>query len=276
MRIRHPLVPAFVLGLLVPAFIACGGGDGEPTVTPIPFVPVSQEAATPLPQEFTTGRFTPQANPTTVPTPLPKEDKGTFEGAPAMQIDVSKKYKATFELDKTLVAEAGTFVVELFADKAPNTVNNFVFLAREGFFDGLLFHRVITGDFAMSGSPTGDVKGEPGYTFPDEFHPELRHDKAGMVSMANRGLENGQGTNGSQFFIVMKPKPELDGLSADGSAKDCAISSAEFSSELRCHTVFGQVIEGIEVVQKISPFLHEKGSRQPPRQSVVKVTITEE
>ena len=278
MRVSYGRIQVLALSLLVPMLVACGGGDagGEPTITPIPFVPVAQESPTPLPKEFTSDRFTPVANPTTVPTPMPKEEKESFEGTPGMTIDVSKKYKATFELGKTLVSESGTFVVELFADKAPNTVNNFVFLARQGFFDGLLFHRVISGDFAMSGSPTDDVKGGPGYDLADEFHPELRHDKAGTVSMANKGLVNGQGTGGSQFFITMKPKPHLDGLRADGSAKDCQMTSTEYSAELICHTVFGQVIEGMEVVQKITPYLHEKGSRQPPRQPVVKVTITEE
>src|SRR5436190_9125396 len=98
---------------------------------------------------------------------------------PAMQIDPKKKYKARMETDK------GDMVIELFADKAPKTVNNFVFLAREGFYDGIMFHRVISNFMVQGGDPTGRGSGGPGYKFADEFHPSLRHDKQGTLCMAN-------------------------------------------------------------------------------------------
>jgi cyclophilin family peptidyl-prolyl cis-trans isomerase len=136
-----------------------------------------------------------------------------------MVIDPSKRYVATISTDQ------GDIVIELFADKAPRTVNNFVFLAQDGYFDGVTFHRVIHGFMAQGGDPTGTGRGGPGYRFDDEFHPALRHDQPGILSMANAG----PGTNGSQFFITYVPTPHLDGK----------------------HTVFGRVIEGMDVVEAI-------------------------
>ena len=136
-----------------------------------------------------------------------------------MVIDPKKKYTATFK------TEAGDFVIELFADKAPKTVNNFVFLARDGFYDGVTFHRVIKGFMAQGGDPTGSGMGGPGYKFADEFNPKLRHDKPGILSMANAGPN----TNGSQFFVTLVPTPWLDNR----------------------HSVFGEVVEGMDVVEKI-------------------------
>jgi peptidyl-prolyl cis-trans isomerase B (cyclophilin B) len=140
---------------------------------------------------------------------------------PEMQIDPKKKYKARMETDK------GTMVIELFADRTPKTVNNFVFLAREGFYDGVMFHRVISNFMAQGGDPTGSGRGGPGYKFEDEFHPSLRHDKQGVLSMANAGPN----TNGSQFFITHGPTPHLDNR----------------------HSVFGQVVEGLDVLMSIPP-----------------------
>lgn len=145
----------------------------------------------------------------------------TFTKPPEMVIDPKTKYTATFKLEK------GDVVVELFADKAPRTVNNFVFLAREGFYDGVMFHRVITGFMAQGGDPTGTGRGGPGYKFADEFHASLKHDKAGILSMANAGPN----TNGSQFFITFGPTPHLDGR----------------------HAIFGQVIKGMDVLLSITP-----------------------
>src|SRR6266498_1042937 len=139
---------------------------------------------------------------------------------PELQIDSKKKYKARMETDK------GTMVFELFADKAPQTVNNFVFLSREGFYDGVMFHRVISNFMVQGGDPTGSGRGGPGYKFADEFHPSLRHSKKGILSMAN----SGPNTNGSQFFITVAATPHLDNK----------------------HTVFGEVVEGYDVVEKIS------------------------
>lgn len=151
---------------------------------------------------------------------------------PAMSIDPAKSYTAT------LSTEAGEIVLALFADKTPKTVNNFVFLAREGFYDNITFHRVIDDFMAQGGDPTGTGRGGPGYRFEDEFHPELKHDKAGVLSMANAG----PGTNGSQFFITHLATPWLDGK----------------------HSVFGQVTKGMETLMAL-----KNGSK------LHKVTITE-
>ncbi len=160
---------------------------------------------------------------------------------PEMQIDPKKKYKARIDTDK------GTIVAELFADKAPKTVNNFVFLAREGFYDGTIFHRVINEFMAQGGDPTGTGTGGPGYRFGDEFHPSLKHSKAGVLSMANAG----PGTNGSQFFITHVPTPWLDNK----------------------HTIFGQVVDGMDVLMSIPA--RDPNQRSAPAVKINKVTIEE-
>ena len=138
---------------------------------------------------------------------------------PSGALDTSKTYTATFKTQK------GDFAVELYADRAPRTVENFVNLARAGFYDGTTFHRVINGFMAQGGDPTGTGTGGPGYQFADEFHPSLRHDSAGVLSMANAGA----GTNGSQFFITYGPTPHLDDR----------------------HSVFGKVVSGMDVVRSL-------------------------
>ena len=133
-------------------------------------------------------------------TQASSESKPTqWSSPPAMMIDQGKKYTAVFEL-----AKGEEFEIELFADRAPKTVNNFVFLAREGYYDGVTFHRVLEGFMAQSGDPTGTGTGGPGYRFEDEFNTSLRHDEAGILSMANAGPN----TNGSQFFITFGPTPQ--------------------------------------------------------------------
>lgn len=146
----------------------------------------------------------------------PKEKPMSWSSPPAMQLKANKEYHAT------ITTEKGKIRIQLFADKAPKTVNNLVFLARQGFYDGTIFHRVIPGFMAQAGDPTGTGGGGPGYRFEDEFHPDLRHDTEGILSMAN----SGPGTNGSQFFITYAPQPHLDDK----------------------HTVFGKVVEGMDVV----------------------------
>lgn len=160
---------------------------------------------------------------------------------PAMQIDPQKKYKARMETDN------GAMVIELFADKTPKTVNNFVFLAREGFYDGVIFHRVINDFMAQGGDPTGTGMGGPGYKFEDEFHPSLRHDKRGILSMANAGPN----TNGSQFFITHRATPHLDNR----------------------HSVFGQVVEGLDVLMSIPA--RDPNNRSAPAVKILRVTIEE-
>ena len=160
---------------------------------------------------------------------------------PEMVIDPKKKYTATLSTDK------GDIVLELFAEKTPRTVNNFVFLAREGFYDGTVFHRVIQDFMAQGGDPTGTGTGGPGYRFADEFDPSLKHNKPGIFSMANAG----PGTNGSQFFITHVPTPWLDGK----------------------HSVFGQVIQGMDVLMSIPP--RDPMKAGAPAVKLNKVTIQE-
>lgn len=144
-----------------------------------------------------------------------------YSAAPALSIDSNKKYSATIETTR------GTIEVDLFAQEAPNTVNNFVFLARDGFYNGTKFHRVIPNFMIQGGDPTGSGMGGPGYKFADEVGPGRvphRHGK-GSLSMANAGPN----TNGSQFFITHLPQPHLDGK----------------------HTVFGQVTSGQDIVDSV-------------------------
>jgi cyclophilin family peptidyl-prolyl cis-trans isomerase len=142
-----------------------------------------------------------------------------WNNAPDMIIDPKKEYTATLKTDK------GDIVVKLFAHKAPKTVNNFVFLANKGFYDDTIFHRVINDFMVQGGDPTGTGMGGPGYRFADEFDATLRHDKPGILSMANAG----PGTNGSQFFLTHIPTPWLDNK----------------------HTVFGEITEGMDVLFSI-------------------------
>ena len=143
-----------------------------------------------------------------------------YSRPPEMQIDPTKNYEAIFHTQR------GDFTVQLFAKEAPITVNNFVFLARDGFYNGTTFHRVIKGFMAQGGDPTGTGMGGPGYKFNDERGAlALKHNSAGMLSMANAGPN----TNGSQFFLTFGPTPHLDGK----------------------HGVFGQVISGMNVVNSI-------------------------
>lgn len=160
-----------------------------------------------------------------------------------LTIDVNKTYYAAFAMEN-----GGTFAVKLFADKAPITVDNFVKLARQGFYNGVTFHRVIDGFMAQGGDPTGTGSGGPGYTFQDEIS-DLKFDRPGLLAMANAGPD----TNGSQFFITYAPVPWLDGM----------------------HTIFGEVVEGMDVVNNIT--------RRDPDQfpdfegdAIVTITITEE
>ena len=153
----------------------------------------------------------------------------------------AKNRVARFETNK------GTFRIELAEDKAPVTTKNFIDLASKGYYDGVIFHRVIDGFMIQGGDPTGTGRGGPGYKIPDEFHPELKHDAAGILSMANAGPNTG----GSQFFITLGPTPHLNNR----------------------HAVFGKVIEGLDVVKAIGKAPTGPGDR--PLEDVVmkKVTI---
>jgi cyclophilin family peptidyl-prolyl cis-trans isomerase len=164
-----------------------------------------------------------------------------YSAPPEMVIDQAKKYTATMKTTK------GDIVLELFADKTPMTVNNFVFLAREGFYDGVPFHRVIANFMVQGGDPTGTGTGGPGYRFADEIHPSLKHSGPGILSMANAGA----GTNGSQFFITHVATPWLDGK----------------------HTVFGKVVAGMDVVNAIP---ERDPGRGGPSEKIHSVEIAEE
>jgi cyclophilin family peptidyl-prolyl cis-trans isomerase len=170
--------------------------------------------------------------------PQPKQ----WSKPPDMVIDPKKQYSATFHTDK------GDIEVQLFADKVPNTVNNFVFLSREGFYDGTIFHRVIADFMAQGGDPTGTGRGGPGYRFKDEFHPSLRHNGPGILSMANAGAN----TNGSQFFITHRATPWLDNQ----------------------HTVFGKVTQGMDVLMAIPP--RDPQRPEYPGVRLTSITITEQ
>lgn len=156
----------------------------------------------------------------TIGKPDQKASLKQYDSPPPMTIDPTKKYSATVKM-----AKGGEFVIDLFPDKAPITVNSFVFLAREGFFDGVTFHRVLDGFMAQGGDPTGTGGGGPGYEFVNE-NSDLTFDKAGVVAMANAGPD----TNGSQFFITFGPTPQLNGG----------------------YTIFGQVVSGMDVVNGIT------------------------
>ena len=173
---------------------------------------------------------TPTAEPTAAPpleaTPTPESEQSG--GGPSMTV-------------ATIDTNHGAIVIELFPQEAPKTVNNFVTLSRDGFYDGVIFHRVIPNFMIQGGDPTGTGTGGPGYTFEDEFHPSLRFDKAGLLAMANAG----PGTNGSQFFITTVPTPHLNDK----------------------HTIFGRVTQGQDVVEAISKV--QRNPRDKPLEDVV-------
>jgi cyclophilin family peptidyl-prolyl cis-trans isomerase len=165
-----------------------------------------------------------------------------YSSPPAMQIDPKKQYTAILHTDK------GDIQVELLAAQAPKTVNNFVFLAREGFYNGTTFHRVIRGFMVQGGDPKGTGTGGPGYKFNDEPSAlELKHDRPGILSMANAGPN----TNGSQFFITHVPTPHLNGK----------------------HGVFGRVVAGMDVVNAIRE--RDPGRDSRPGDKLIAVDIIE-
>jgi cyclophilin family peptidyl-prolyl cis-trans isomerase len=160
---------------------------------------------------------------------------------PTGTLDLGKSFSATFK------TERGEIVCELFAADAPLTVENFINLARSGYYDGTTFHRVIPGFMAQGGDPTGTGSGGPGYTFGDEFSPKRRHDGPGVLSMANAGPR----TNGSQFFITFGATPHLDNK----------------------HSVFGRVTSGIDVLRSIRE--RDPGRDRAPGDRIETIEITE-
>lgn len=144
----------------------------------------------------------------------------------------------------------GSFSVELFEERAPRTTANFVKLTQKSFYDGVIFHRVIPDFMIQGGCPEGSGRGGPGYNIDDEFHEELSHDEAGVLSMANAGPDTG----GSQFFITLAPTPWLDGK----------------------HAVFGKVVEGMEVVEAIGAVQTGRGDRPKETVTMDSVRIEED
>jgi cyclophilin family peptidyl-prolyl cis-trans isomerase len=173
----------------------------------------------------------------------PQAASRQYDAYPPMAIDAGKQYFATVKM-----ANGGEFVIQLYPDKAPLTVNSFVFLARDGYFDGVTFHRVLEGFMAQGGDPTGTGMGGPGYQFANE-DSDLIFDKEGVVAMANAGRD----TNGSQFFITFASTPQLNGG----------------------YTIFGQVIEGMDVVNGITRRDPEQ-SPDYPGDAIESITITEQ
>ncbi len=166
-----------------------------------------------------------------------------FKTCPPFDIDPSKQYTATIHTEK------GDIVIQLYADKAPLAVNSFVFLARQGWFDGVTFQRVIPGYVAQAGDPSGTGSGGPGYYFNNEVRTDLSFDKPGVVGMANAGPD----TNGSQFFITYAPQPKLDGS----------------------YTIFAQVLKGMDVVENLTARDPQQTPGLPPGDKILSITIQE-
>ncbi len=209
--------------VLIVALAACELPQEEPTATPFPdVIPTPRIADTPTPAVIGT------------PTPVSEMTASgkvirQYSGPPAMEIDPEGEYLADIQTNQ------GTISVELNAEDAPITVNNFAFLARQGFYDGVVFHRVIPDFMIQGGDPTGTGTSGPGYRFRDEIVPSLIFDSAGILAMAN----SGPNTNGSQFFITVAPTPHLTGG----------------------HTIFGRVITGQEVANAISLARADRNNR---------------
>ena len=236
MPYRLLLLPVALL-ILVLAGLACGE-DEEITSGGSPSPQSSPAAGSPTP---TAASPTPPPCAASAEAPDPPKEK-TYDMRPEMTIDKDKKYTATVKTVR------GDFTIELRPDLAPETVNSFVFLAREGYFNGVTFHRVIPGFVAQGGDPTGTGSGGPGYSVPAEFS-ETPYER-GTVGMA-RSQEPDSG--GSQFFIAYSPQPGLD----------------------RLYTVFGKVSEGMEVVDCLTPRDPSTNPNLPAGDAIISVEIKE-
>lgn len=216
-------IVAAIIGLIVLFGFVRGGDDSSSEITFTPTPVPSTEAAAPEVIELASdipGDFEPFAGTGALSLVEPAARNAAYASAPAMTIDPNASYAAVLNTD------AGAIRLELFADEAPLAVNNFVNLARDGFYDGLSFHRVMPDFMAQGGDPTGTGTGGPGYTFEDEVDTGRLFDRAGLLAMANAG----PATNGSQFFITFEPTPWLDGL----------------------HTIFGQLVGDAAVLDGIT------------------------
>jgi cyclophilin family peptidyl-prolyl cis-trans isomerase len=176
-------------------------------------------------------------------TKMIKLEDQQFTICPPMTIDPTKDYLVTMQTEK------GDIVIELYPEEAPIAVNSFIFLADNGWYDGVTFHRVIPGFVAQGGDPTGTSAGGPGYLFDIETSPDLKFDQAGIFAMAN----SGPGSNGSQFFITLNPTPDLDGG----------------------FTIFGRVISGMDVVESLTARDPNQNPNSPPGDVILGVVIEE-
>jgi peptidylprolyl isomerase len=234
LALRKPALLYVLLLLSLVALAACGGTTPSTPAESAPTAAVEASDPNSTPEAATTPEPVEEAaatqdiivpppdieNPGPAASTPPMERNGMYEAAPEMEIDPAKFYYATLKTNR------GDILVQLFADRAPITVNNFVFLARQGFYDNTSFHRVLDGFMAQAGDPTGTGSGGPGYEFADEFFPGLGFDRPGLLAMANAG----PGTNGSQFFITFAATDWLNGG----------------------HTIFGEVIEGEDVLSRLT------------------------
>ena len=236
---KRLLVFSVLLTIASLTFVACSSDD--PELSPVAVLKPAS-TATPIATSVAEASGAPQAS-APVATSEPQArmlSPGDDPQPPVGALDTSKTYTATFKTD------AGEFEILLFDDEAPLTVENFINLATIGFYDGTTFHRVLENFMAQGGDPTGTGSGGPGYRFRDEFDPTRRHDKPGVLSMAN----SGSNTNGSQFFITFVLTPALDGK----------------------HTVFGEVVKGMDVVLSIS--LRDPGTAQTPGDKIETIIIS--
>jgi len=247
---RQNPVPAILSALVVVViFITLGfmlasnrPGSGQsaaaPTVDAFSAVPTSAAA-----DVVPTAAAAPSGAAPTTAAAAPAGQKKSYSAPPPMTIDPKKSYTATFTTPR------GDFVVKLRPDLAPQTVNSFVFLARDGFFNGVTWHRVLPNFMAQGGDPTGTGTGGPGYTVPDEFTTQVKFDKPGLLAMANTGQPN---SGGSQFFVTTAPADYLDGK----------------------YTIFGEVTQGQDIVNKI-PLRDPEQNPTTPGEPIVKITIDE-
>ena len=169
--------------------------------------------------------------------------KRQFTNCPPVTVSTNKQYLATLHTEK------GDVVIQLFPNKAPFTVNSFLFLVKQGWYDNIKFHRVIPSLFAQTGDPSGTGKGNPGYYIVTEIDPSLKFTQPGMVAMVNSGPD----TSGSQFFITYAPTSQFDGQ----------------------YTIFGQVISGMDVLKQLTPRDAQPGSETPPGDKLLNITIEE-
>lgn len=234
------------ISMVVVAAAACGSDDSPAAIV--------GAAATSTAVAATSS---PAPTPTVPPALFRMLQPGDKPAAPVGALDTSKSYTATIKTVK------GDIVVELLDDIAPLFVENFVNLSRIGFYDNTTFHRVLANFMAQGGDPDGTGFGGPGYRFQDQFHPDMRHDGPGTLSMANAGAN----TNGSQFFITFGETSNLDPTNPDGSPKACGTRGVS------CHGVFGKVIEGLDVLLSIR--LRNPDIDPRPGDTILTIEITE-